>query len=62
VKAKIFIEYLETLVLDDDCTDDEYGLYLEYKEHGRDVFNEPKNRLLCNKIIRNSKEIYNTEG
>jgi len=62
VKAKIFIEYLETLVLEDGCTDEEYGLYLDYKEHGRVVFNEPKNRVLCSRIIKDCNEIYDMEG
>jgi len=47
-------EYLESKIVNDDYTDELYGLYLEIQQHGKDAI-EP-NRRLISKIIKNIRK------
>lgn len=49
-KTEDILAFLEEKIHNDDYTDIEYDLYIDFRDYGRKVFKEPKNIEILKKI------------
>jgi hypothetical protein len=49
------LDYLIQKIIDNDCTGEEYGLYIDLRTYGKKILNDEYNRKLLKKILRDMR-------
>lgn len=57
ITTSYLISYLEYKIHTEEIEDDEYGLYIEYKDYGVKVFKMEQNKPITARLLRELKEM-----
>jgi hypothetical protein len=49
------LDYLIQKIIDNDYTDEEYGLYIDLRTYGKKILNDEYNRKLLKKVLRDMR-------